>query len=391
MSHEARILDAVQQHVGDAEHVGKLLLLNGAQRCLHDLLVLGPLHIAFAHVAQRTGEEAAGAAGGVEQGLAGLRVDTVGHEGGDGARRVILAGVACRLQVVEDLFVDVAEMLAFGQVVEIDLVDLVDHLAHQLAGFHVVVGVLEHVADDAAAVAGLTGHRQVLQGRKQVVIYEGHQCIARDALGVRRPGSPLIRFRDRRGVIVAHQHQFLILIVDNLEEEHPAQLTDTLGVAVDTGVLAHDVLDGFDEGADGHGSGGLLVQGGLKFVDGSDETVAPAERPDQLNRGAQFREGRDAQDGGVVEVEHALVGVFGQQGIKHGAGLVAILGEHVPLLDLFGPLAPGQRFGVKGDVADQVEGVEVLAQFSGDDVERQTLGRQFLDDGLFAFGSASSA
>jgi hypothetical protein len=26
------------------------------------------------------------------------------------------------------------------------LVDLVDHLPHQLAGFHVVVGVLEHVA-----------------------------------------------------------------------------------------------------------------------------------------------------------------------------------------------------------------------------------------------------
>ena len=65
------------------------------------------------------------------------------------------------------------------------------------------------------------------------------------------------------------------------EEEHPAQLTDALGVAVDAGVLAHDVLDGFDEGADGHGSGGLLVQGGLKFVDGLDETVAPAERPDR--------------------------------------------------------------------------------------------------------------
>ena len=33
------------------------------------------------------------------------------------------------------------------------LVDLVDHLPHELAGLHVVVGVLEHVAHDAAAVA----------------------------------------------------------------------------------------------------------------------------------------------------------------------------------------------------------------------------------------------
>ena len=84
-----------------------------------------------------------------------MRVDAIDHEGGDGARRVVFAGIAGRLQVVEDLLVDVAEVLALGQIVEIDLVDLVDHLPHQLAGFHVVVGVLEHVAHDAAAVAGL--------------------------------------------------------------------------------------------------------------------------------------------------------------------------------------------------------------------------------------------
>ena len=85
----------------------------------------------------------------------GLRVDAVDHERGDGARRVVFARVAGALQVVEDLLVDVAEVLALGQVVEVDLVDLVDDLPHQLAGLHVVVGVLEHVADDAAAVARL--------------------------------------------------------------------------------------------------------------------------------------------------------------------------------------------------------------------------------------------
>ena len=60
------------------------------------LLVLGPLHVALAHVADGAGEEAAGAAGGVEQDLAGPRVDAVDHEGGDGAGRVVLAGVAGR-------------------------------------------------------------------------------------------------------------------------------------------------------------------------------------------------------------------------------------------------------------------------------------------------------
>ena len=103
-------------------------------------------------MADGAGEKAAGAAGGVEEDLAGLGVDAVGHEGGDGAGGVVLARVAGALQVVEDLLVDVAEVLALGQVVEVHAADLVDDLPHELAGLHVVVGVLEHVADHAAAV-----------------------------------------------------------------------------------------------------------------------------------------------------------------------------------------------------------------------------------------------
>jgi len=42
------------------------------------------------------------------------------------------------------------------------------------------------------------------------------------------------------------QLQFLILIVHDLQEEHPAELADALGIAIDAGILAHDILDGFD-------------------------------------------------------------------------------------------------------------------------------------------------
>ena len=41
---------------------------------------------------------------------------------------------------------------------------------------------------------------------------------------------------------------------------------------------------------------------------------------------------------------------------------------------------------VEGDMADQIEGIEVLAEFLGDGVERQALGFQFLDDRLLALG-----
>ena len=62
VTHEPRIFDAVQQHVGDAQHMGKLLLFDGAERRLHGLFVLGPLDMALAHVPQGTGQEAASAA-----------------------------------------------------------------------------------------------------------------------------------------------------------------------------------------------------------------------------------------------------------------------------------------------------------------------------------------
>ena len=217
------------------------------------------------------------------------------------------------------------------------------------------------------------------------------QLVAGDALGVGGPGAPLEVLRDGRAVAVLHQLQLLILVVDDLEEEHPAKLGDALGVAIDADVLAHDVLDGFDGVADGHGLGGFLVEGGLEFVDGVLEVGAGAELLDELNRRAHRVEGRDLKDAGVVEVEDAFVLVLRQQGFEDGAGLRAILGEDVALADIVGALAAGERRPVEGDVADQVEGIEILADFLGERVERQPFVGQFLDDGLLALGGVPAA
>ena len=120
---------------------------------LHVLLVFDFFHVAIAHVAKRAGEESARTAGGVQEDLAGMGIDAVHHEGGDGAGRVVFARIAGALQVGEDLLVDIAEVLALGEIVEVHFVDLVDNLPHQLAGLHVVVGVFEDIAHNAAAVA----------------------------------------------------------------------------------------------------------------------------------------------------------------------------------------------------------------------------------------------
>ena len=252
MAHEAGILNAVQQHIGDAEHVRELLLFDGTQGFLHVLLVLDLFYVALAHVAHGASEESAGAAGGVQENFARVGVDAVRHEGGDGARGVILAGIAGALQVVEDLLVDVAEMLPLGEVIEVHLVDLVHDLPHELAGLHVVVGVLEYIAHHPAAVALLSCGREFLELREELGVDEGEEFVAGDALGVGRPGPPPEFLRDGRAVAVLHQLKLLILVVDDLEKEHPAQLRDALGIAIDAAVLAHDVLYRFDGLTNGH-------------------------------------------------------------------------------------------------------------------------------------------
>ena len=145
-------------------------------------------------------------------------------------------------------------MLAIGEVVEVYRVDLVDHLPQQLARLHEIVGVFKHRTHHLAAVGpdSLT-NGQFFERRKQLAVDERHQRFAGGPFRIRRPGPPLELGWNRRGVRGAGQLQLLVLVVDDLEEEHPAELRQTLCIAINASVLAHDVLDGFDGSADAHG------------------------------------------------------------------------------------------------------------------------------------------
>ena len=194
------------------------------------------------------GEEAAGAAGGVEHVFVELGVDHVDHELGDGAGSVEFAGVACALQVFEQFLVDVVEGVAVRGAVEVDLVEFVDDLAHEGAVFHVVEGIFKRALHDEGARAGAFFGGEFFEGWKEFVVDEVLQGIAGDAFGVRRPVAPAQFFRDGRFEFVFGEFEFLFLVVEDFEEQHPSELADALGVAVDASVFAHDVLDGFDGG-----------------------------------------------------------------------------------------------------------------------------------------------
>jgi hypothetical protein len=249
---QRRYLDAVQHHIRDAQQVRQLLLFDTVDRVLHHDVILDAPTLRF-QVLERARQKTAGAARRIQDALAKPRVDLVNHELRHSAWRIKLPRVAGALQVLEDPLIQVVEQMPVGAVIEVDLGDPVDHLAQQLAGLHVVVRVAEHLAGHEAARIALRIRIERLERRKQVGVHERQQFIAGDALWVGRPVAPAQPFGQRRPIGVAHQFELGFLVVENLQEQQPGQLRDPLRVAVDAGVLAHDVLHGLDEGgADCH-------------------------------------------------------------------------------------------------------------------------------------------
>ena len=76
-----------------------------------------------------------------------------------------------------------------------------------------------------------------------------------------------------------------------------AKLFEALRIAVGAGVLAHDVLDGFNEVRDvGHRSGSFLVKGSFEFTDRGEIGSFSAKKIDDFGRGAKGRQRSDFED-----------------------------------------------------------------------------------------------
>ena len=103
------------------------------------------------------------------------------------------------------------------------------------------------------------------------------------------------------------------------------------------------------------------------------EIRARSELLDELEGRSHRIERRDLQNPRVAKIDDALILVFLQQCFKHGAGLGAVFGENIALADIVCTLAARERWLVECHVADEVEGVEVLADFFGQRVKGQTL------------------
>ena len=253
----------VEQHISDAEHIGELLLLNAKDGAAEGLLILHGGDVLLQGL-QPAGQKAAGAAGKVRHAFPDLGPDHLGHKVRHGPGRIELTGGAGALQLLQNGLVDLSEGVALLVVPQIQIVDHVQHLAQQDAVLHVVVCVLEGGADDGLFDGRLRGDGHTgdyipggvlrvvaLEHGEQHVIDELQQRIAGHggaAAVVHCPVAPAAGLGDDGGVVVLLQFPVLLLGVVDLQKQHPGNLLDPLGVAVDARVVAHDVPQAFDKG-----------------------------------------------------------------------------------------------------------------------------------------------
>jgi hypothetical protein len=101
----------------------------------------------------------------------------------------------------------------------------------------------------------------------------------------------------------------------------------------------------------------------LEFVDGFLEAVAAAEGFEWFDRSTHCVERRETQDERIIEVRHALVLVFLEQRFEYGTRLPAVSGKDIALAHVARALAPGKRRLIESDVADEIERIEILADF----------------------------
>src|SRR5207237_8304242 len=108
-------------------------------------------------------QEAAGAAGRVEDALAQLRGQPVDDKAYNWARRVELPRVSRRVaHLAQHTFVEVRDGVDILRGVEVDAAQLVHYLAKDVAGAHAVIGSMEACAGDRADIV-IAGSRVASQ------------------------------------------------------------------------------------------------------------------------------------------------------------------------------------------------------------------------------------
>ena len=151
----------VKEQVGDAKHVGELLLLDTIDRLRVGFLVLGSGDL-FIKCIEPAGDEATRTTSEVSHLFTHLRINNLGHEVGQSTRCIELTCRACRLHFFQDGLVYFTKGVALLVITQIQLVNDIDYLTKQHAILHVLIGIFKGCTHDCTAHGRFGSDLQVL-------------------------------------------------------------------------------------------------------------------------------------------------------------------------------------------------------------------------------------
>ncbi len=246
----------MEHQVHHAEQVGHRLLLDPVQVVAQVPELLGRLEGGM-QLVQGFDQEATGAACGVEDHLTELGGYLLDHEADHRTRGVELTGVAGGVtHLAQHRLVEERHGMHVVGGSKVDLVDLVDHVAKEVSRQHPVMGLLEDGGEDVPGIVA-AGTGEVPQVREQLVVHEFHQVLTGLPIGIGSPVAPAVGLLDGgTEALPLGDRAVLFVAVEGSEEEEPSELRYAIEVAVEAGVLSHDVSGRFD------GTGELGSRGG---------------------------------------------------------------------------------------------------------------------------------
>jgi len=119
-------------------------------------------------------------------------------------------------------------------------------------------------------------------------------------------------------------------------------------------------------------------------VNGFLKAVSSPEAFKKFEGSAHGVERRNFKNAGIIETGDPFVLIFLEQGFEYGPGRLAVFCEDITLSDILRTIAPGKRRLVEGHIADEIEGIEILANLLCQWIKQQTFVLQLFNNGLFA-------
>ena len=238
-------IDIVEQHIGDAKHVGELLLLDSVDALGIGLSLFGCGDFLVERLEPRS-EKATRSASKVGHPFSHLWGNHFCHEVCKGAWGVELASRASRLHLLQDGFVDFSKGVTLLVAAEVEPIYDVYDLTKQNAILHVLIGILESGTNYGTPHGCLRRYLQLFEGWKECAVHEVEQLVGsqgRASSVVLCPIAPTTFLWDEGCVVVLVELPVVFLLVVYFQEEHPGNLFYSLGVTIDASIIAHDVAD----------------------------------------------------------------------------------------------------------------------------------------------------